>query len=100
MSQKRGDRKQRRKECQEKKDQERGIERGAKRGVKHQPGRGHQRKSGVRKKESFKRRTKRKREEAHEAARRLWEWWDGLREDQRKLLVKLKPMVPRPHYGN
>jgi hypothetical protein len=92
MSQKKEDDKKRRK----KSDEERGIRRGPKGGVKHQPGRGHERKSAATKKERFKRKAKRKREAAKEAARRIWEWWDGLGDEQRKLLVKLKPKVPRP----
>jgi len=100
MTDKKGDHKRRRKKGLKKRDEERRIKRGARGGIKHQPGRGHERKSGAGKKASFKRKARRKWREAEEEAKRIWEWWDALRDDQRKLLSKLKPKMPRPRHEN
>lgn len=59
---------------------------GPKGGVPHTPGRGHDTKSGPRKKKRFRKRAAQKRREKAEVARKLWKEWDELTEEQRKLL--------------
>jgi hypothetical protein len=66
-------------------------------GIKHQPGRGHDRKSAPIKKRRFERKADRKRRAAEEAARKQWEEWDKIPEETKKLLgEKAAPKVPRP----
>ena len=64
-------------------------------GVKHQPGRGHQRKSGPVRKRSFQQKTLKKLQEAKEKNRKQWEVWDTLTDEQRKLLPDRCPERPR-----
>jgi hypothetical protein len=78
-------------------DEGRDKKKGPKGGVKHQPGRGHARKSGPQKKKRFARRAAKKRQEQEEAARKEWEEWDRLPEEAKKLLGPAgMPKVPRP----
>ena len=71
--------------------------RGARGGIKHQPGRAHDSKSGPQRKKRFARKAAKKRREAEQAARRLWEQWDRLPDEVKKLLGPLyQPKVPRP----
>jgi hypothetical protein len=77
-----------------------GKKRGPKGGIKHQPGQGHDPKSGAARKRRFARKVAKKRKETEEAARKQWEIWDALTEDQRKLLPNQKPSLPRPHDEN
>ena len=70
--------------------------RGPKGGIKHQPGRGHDRKSKPQKVERFKRAAKRKEQEHLEGLRRAWQTWDGLSDDAKKILFDLEPSGPRP----
>jgi hypothetical protein len=74
--------------------------RGPKGGIKHQPGRGHDRKSRPTKTERFKRRAKTKRQQREEEARRQWAEWDRLNDEQKKFLTGLKPKLPRPKNEN
>lgn len=77
--------------------EEKEKKRGPKGGVKHQPGRGHQRKSGPARKKRFARKALRKRRVREEATRKQWEEWDALPEDVKKLLgPAAAPRVPRP----
>jgi hypothetical protein len=69
--------------------------RGPKGGVKHQPGRGHQKKSGAERKRRFAQKTLHSREELKERIRKQWEVWDTLTEEQRNLLPDLQPERPR-----
>lgn len=71
--------------------------RGSKGGIKHTPGRGHQTKSGPAAKKRYRKNAAKKRKEKEEAARKIWQAWDELSEEQRQLLgPKGAPKVPRP----
>ncbi len=71
--------------------------RGPKGGVKHSPGRGHQAKSGPKRKKRFRKNAVRKRRDKEEAARKIWREWDQLSDEQKKLLgPKGAPKVLRP----
>jgi hypothetical protein len=71
--------------------------RGAKGGIKHQPGRGHDRKSAINKKQRFARKAVKKREQEEEEARKAWEEWDELPDDTKRLLGPSgQPTMPRP----
>ena len=64
-------------------------------GIKHQPGRGHDRKSGLQRQRRFARKAIRLRQQEEEEIRKQWEVWDKLTEEQKKLLPKLRPKAPR-----
>ena len=70
--------------------------RGPKGGIKHQPGRGHDRKSLPIKKRRHEKQSKKKRQQREEEARRQWAQWDQLTDEQKKFLQELKPKMPRP----
>lgn len=71
--------------------------RGPKGGIKHQPGRGHDRKSSPSKKKRFARRAAQKRQEQEEDARKAWSEWDALPEEVKRLLgPTAAPRTPRP----
>jgi hypothetical protein len=71
--------------------------RGPKGGIKHQPGRGHDRKSGPQRKKRFARKAAKKRQAEEEDARKAWEEWDRLPEEVKRLLGPTgQPKVPRP----
>ncbi|HEY7159229.1 MAG TPA: hypothetical protein VH575_35120 [Gemmataceae bacterium] len=70
--------------------------RGPKGGIKHQPGRGHDTKSGPIKKKRREKKAKKKRQQREEEARRQWAVWDRLTDEQRKFLRELEPKMPRP----
>jgi hypothetical protein len=70
--------------------------RGPKGGIKHQPGGGHDRKSAPHKKSAYRRRVARKQAALEAEARRQWEIWDGLTEEQKELEWDLRPKLPRP----
>jgi hypothetical protein len=71
--------------------------RGPKGGVKHQPGKGHDRKSAKEKRKRFARAAARKRRQQNENAKKAWEAWDKLSDDVKKLLgPSAQPDVPRP----
>jgi len=71
--------------------------RGPKGGVKHQPGRGHDRKSAVERKKRFARKAEEKRQALEEDARRAWAEWDKLSDEVKKLLGPAgQPRMPRP----
>jgi hypothetical protein len=74
--------------------------RGPKGGVKHQPGKGHDRKSLVAKKKRFVRKVAKKMAEAEANARQAWAEWDKL-PDEVKLLLgpTAQPKLPRPDDG-
>jgi hypothetical protein len=74
--------------------------RGPKGGIKHQPGRGHDRKSQQQKKRRYSRKAARMREAEWELAREQWRIWDGLSDDAKKLRPDLLPALPRPHDEN
>jgi hypothetical protein len=65
-------------------------------GVKHQPGRGHDRKSAAQRKERFAKKQRRKREAEEDDLRKRWEDWDKLDDEAKRLLPDLKPTEPRP----
>jgi hypothetical protein len=73
-----------------------GKKRGPRSGVKHQPGRGHQRKSKPQKAKRYKRKAAKRRREEEEAARRQWE---QLTDEQKKFRFDLEPSMPRPSNG-
>lgn len=70
--------------------------RGPKGGIKHQPGRGHDTKSGPIKKARHKKRAAKIRRQRKEEARKQWALWDGLSDEQKKWRPDLRPKVPRP----
>jgi hypothetical protein len=73
------------------------IQRGPKGGKKHQPGRGHDRKSSGAKKKRFARKVAKKHREQDEDANKAWEEWDGLLDDVKRLLGPAgEPKMPRP----
>jgi hypothetical protein len=65
-------------------------------GVKHQPGRGHDRKSAIERKRRFAEKQRQKRAAGRDELRKLWEQWDKLTDEQKKLLPELEPPDPRP----
>lgn len=70
---------------------------GPKGGRKHQPGRGHARKSEPLKKRRFARKAQRKQIETEEEAKKLWREWGALPDDVKKLLGPVGlPTMPRP----
>jgi hypothetical protein len=78
-------------------EQEGQEKRGPKGGVRHQPGRGHDRKSAREKKRRFARKMARRRRRREKDARKQWEQWDQLPEEVKKLLGPAgQPKVPRP----
>ncbi len=70
--------------------------RGPKGGIKHQPGRGHDRKSLPIKKRRYRKKARKEHQQREEEARRQWEEWDRLTDEQKKFMPELKPKVPRP----
>jgi hypothetical protein len=71
--------------------------RGPKGGIKHQPGRGHDRKSAIEKRKRFVRTRAKKRQKQNEDAKKAWEEWDRLPEEVKKLRGPTgQPKVPRP----
>lgn len=72
--------------------------RGPKGGIKHQPGRGHDSKSGPIKKRRLIKRAKKIRQWKREEALRQWALWDGLSDEQKKFRWDLKPEMPRPDH--
>jgi len=71
--------------------------RGAKGGIRHQPGRGHARKSGPAKKHRYVRHAELKRQQQEEQAREAWATWDSLPDEVRRLLgPDAMPTMPRP----
>src|SRR5438552_2298094 len=82
-------------------DAERPIRKGTKGGKKHTPGRGHTRKSQPHKTKRFEEKAARKRKQQHEEARRLWDAYDRLSNDVKRLLgPEGVPPYPRPDHGN
>jgi hypothetical protein len=72
-------------------------ERGPRGGRKHQPGRGHDRKSTLSKKKRFARRAAEKRRQQEEDARQKWAEWDALPDAVKRLLgPACAPKLPRP----
>jgi hypothetical protein len=75
--------------------------RGPKGGIKHQPGKGHDTKSGPQKKKRFARKAARKRRQVEESAKTQWEEWDRLPDEVKRLLGPAgQPKVPRPHHDS
>lgn len=75
--------------------------RGPRGGIRHQPGRGHDRKSVGPRKRRFSRKAARKRKAQIEEARKAWEEWDRLSEDVKRLLgPEGQPKMPRPNDGD
>ena len=71
--------------------------RGPKGGIKHRPGRGHRRTSQPQQKKRFRRKARKERVAKEALARKLWQEWDKLTQEQRDLLgPKGEPTVPRP----
>ena len=71
--------------------------RGPKGGMKHQPGRGHDRKSAGSKKKRFARKAANKRERQTEDAKKAWADWDALPPEVQKFFTP--PPMPRPADG-
>jgi len=66
-------------------------------GRKHQPGRGHDRKSAPAKKKRFARMVAQKRRRQADDARKAWAEWDALPDDVKRLLgPAVEPKMPRP----
>jgi len=62
----------------------------------HTPGRGHRRKSDPSKRKRWRKKRARIKQEKEEAERKLWEEWDALTPELRRLLgPKGEPEVPR-----
>lgn len=59
---------------------------GPKQGIKHQPGRGHDRKSAAAKKKRFARKAAEKRKHAAKDAKKAWAEWDALPDEAKRLL--------------
>jgi hypothetical protein len=72
---------------------------GPKGGVKHQPGSGHDRKSRPQKRKRYMKKAARKKQEEETEARRQWEIWDRLSDEQKTFRNDLKPSMPRPENG-
>lgn len=72
---------------------------GPKGGRKHTPGRDHNRKSQRRKADRFRRKAQRRRAERDADAKRQWDVWDGLTDEQKRLREDLRPTLPRPTDG-
>ncbi len=70
--------------------------RGTKGGIKHQPGRGHDTKTGPIKKRRYRKKAKKLWQQKQEEARRQWAVWDSLNDEAKKMRTDLKPEVPRP----
>ena len=71
--------------------------RGPKGGIKHQPGRGHDRKSASAKKKRFAKQAAKKRQQLELEAKKAWAEWDALPEDVKRLLGPAgQPSMPRP----
>ena len=70
--------------------------RGAKGGIKHQPGRGHDSKSGPIKKRRYRKKARKLWQQMQEEARRQWAVWDSLNDEVKKIRIDLKPEMPRP----
>ena len=74
--------------------------RGPKGGIKHQPGRGHDRKSLAAKKKRFARKAAKKLTDAEANAREAWTDWDNLPDEVKQLLgPSAQPKPPRPDDG-
>jgi hypothetical protein len=74
---------------------------GPKGGVKHTPGRGHDTSSGPSKKKRFRKKAEKMRKEKEELARKLWNEWDEMPPELRKLLgPQGEPTLPRPKNEN
>jgi hypothetical protein len=76
------------------------VPRGPKGGRKHTPGRGHDRKSRVRKDLKRRRKAERRRAALGTKAREQWMIWDSLTTEQRKMRPDLRPTLPRPDNGS
>lgn len=75
--------------------------RGPKGGIKHQPGKGHDRKSTPAKKRRFARKAEAKRRKQDAEARKAWAEWDSLPDDVKRLLGPAgEPKLPRPSDGS
>ena len=61
------------------------LSRGPKGGQKHTPGRGHDRKSRVRKDKKLSKKARQRREQLEAEARRQWRVWDSLNDVQKKM---------------
>ena len=73
------------------------ILRGPQGGRKHQPGRGHDRKSSASKKKRFAEKAARKRNAEEGEAEKLWKEYDGLPDEVKKLLGPAgEPKLRRP----
>lgn len=72
------------------------IKRGPKGGRKHTPGRGHDAKSGPRKRKRFAKRAAQKRAAERRNLIEQWERWELLSDDVKRMRPELKPTAPRP----
>jgi hypothetical protein len=78
-------------------DEKQPKKRGPKGGIKHDPGRGHRRKSGRPKKRRFARKAAKKHQTKEEESRKEWAEWDQLRDEVKRLLGPAgQPRTPRP----
>jgi hypothetical protein len=82
-------------------DKEKPKKRGPRGGIKHTPGRGHDSKCSGAKKQRYRRKAAQRRKEKEQAAQKLWNEWDEMPPEQRKLLgPKGLPHLPRPKNEN
>jgi type II secretory pathway component PulJ len=72
--------------------------RGPKGGIKHQPGRGHDRKSQPQLKKRYAKKQARLQRARQELAQEQWRVWDNLPDDVKKLRNDLLPDLPRPSH--
>jgi hypothetical protein len=70
-------------------------QRGPKGGKKHTPGRGHDRKSRLRKDRRRIEKARKRREALEAEARKQWAIWDSLGGEKQKLRPDLRPTLPR-----
>jgi hypothetical protein len=82
-------------------DKEAEKKKGPKGGAKHTPGRGHDTSSNPSKKKRFRMKAAKRQREKQELARKLWQEWDEMSTDLRKLLgPNGEPKLPRPKNEN
>ena len=74
--------------------------RGPRGGIKHQPGRGHDRKSAKDRKKRFAKEAAQRRRDAEGELKAQWDLWDQLTDEQKALRPDLKPGQPRPTDGS
>jgi hypothetical protein len=69
---------------------------GPKGGAKHNPGRGHTRKSTPGKRKRFRKKAAKKRRTRRAELRKQWDEWDSLPPEVQRMRPDKKPKLPRP----